>query len=529
MPALNTQNDIQLSTRLGARAVYKYYGEVASNRGISFEARLGEIHAIVGENGAGKSTLMRILQGLEKPDQGSVVVDDNNVSFNRPQQALDLGIGMVHQEFMLAPELTLLENLVLGDEPVSRTWGPFSEIDWDEARRSGDALAKDTGVPIDWDSPSETASVHIQQLVEIIRLLRRGANILILDEPTAVLAPPQVEDLFALLHKLRDKGTTIIFISHKIKEVIALADRVTVLRRGEVTFTAEIKDVDVATIAHHIVGGNAEDTTSQSINLASKYTKLTKQNCLRLENVCAISSTAKSRALQNIGFSIRQGEIVGIAGVAGNGQDELIECLVGLRRVQSGRIILDDVDIPHKSNAERRASGIGFISPDRANEGLAKLASVEENVIAGSHRDPAALIGPLRKLSYTKQMATKRLDALGVIYGDLTDPVSSLSGGNQQRLVFAREISGVPKLLLVAQPTRGVDLNGITAIHKTLRAYRAGGGSVLLLSEELDELLALSDRILVIVDGRIVGERNGAKANITEIGALMVMQGEVHA
>ena len=211
MPALNTQNDIQLSTRLGARAVYKYYGEVASNRGISFDARLGEIHAIVGENGAGKSTLMRILQGLEKPDQGSVVVDDNDVSFNRPQQALDLGIGMVHQEFMLAPELTLLENLVLGDEPVSRAWGPFSVIDWDEARRSGDALAKDTGVPIDWDSPSETASVHIQQLVEIIRLLRRGANILILDEPTAVLAPPQVEALFALLRKLRDKGTTIIF------------------------------------------------------------------------------------------------------------------------------------------------------------------------------------------------------------------------------------------------------------------------------------------------------------------------------
>ena len=215
--------------------------------------------------------------------------------------------------------------------------------------------------------------------------------------------------------------------------------------------------------------------------------------------------------------------------MVGNGQDELIECLVGLRRVQSGRIILNDVDITHKSNAERRARGIGFISPDRANEGLAKMASVEENVIAGSHRDPAALIGPLRNLSYTKKMASKRLDALGVIYGHLSDPVGSLSGGNQQRLVFAREISGVPKLLLVAQPTRGVDLKGITAIHKTLRAYRTGGGSVLLLSEELDELLALSDRILVIVDGRIVGERDGAQADITEIGAMMVMQGEVHA
>ena len=529
MPALNTKSDVQLSTRLGARDVTKYYGAVTSNRDISLAARLGEIHAIVGENGAGKSTLMRILQGLEKPDQGSVVVDDNDVSFNRPQQALDLGIGMVHQEFMLAPELTLLENLVLGDEPVSRAWGPFSVIDWDEARRSGDALAKDTGVSIDWDRPSETASVHIQQLVEIIRLLRRGTNILILDEPTAVLAPPQVEDLFALIRKLRDKGTTIIFISHKIKEVIALADRVTVLRRGEVTFTAEIKDVDVGTIAHHIVGGNAEHNTTQSINLASNDAKLTKQNCLRLENVCAISSTAKSRALQKIDFSIGQGEIVGIAGVVGNGQDELIECLVGLRRVQSGRIILNDVDITHKSNAERRARGIGFISPDRANEGLAKMASVEENVIAGSHRDPAALIGPLRNLSYTKKMASKRLDALGVIYGHLSDPVGSLSGGNQQRLVFAREISGVPKLLLVAQPTRGVDLNGITAIHKTLRTYRTGGGSVLLLSEELDELLALSDRILVIVDGRIVGERDGAQADITEIGAMMVMQGEVHA
>ena len=505
--------------RLGAVDIHKSYGSVQANSGISIDVGPGEIHAVVGENGAGKSTLMRILQGLEQPDKGAVIVDDVTVRLNHPQQALGLGIGMVHQEFMLAPDLSLLENFVLGIEPVN---GPLRRIDWTAAREAGDALAGRTGVGIDWSRRAGTAPVHVQQFVEIIRLLHRGARVLILDEPTAVLAPPQVEDLFRLLRGLRDDGTTILFISHKLREVMALADHVTVIRRGRVTFKSAVADTDAGTVAKHIIGEREEPAVSadgdRTIADSASKTVLTAKDI-------STPSVEKSHSLDTVGFEIKRGEIVGLAGVAGNGQDELVECLVGLRRIETGTLVHLGQDITQASNAARRARGLAFISPDRGHEGLATTASVEANVVAGSHRGPPICRGPLLSRSAMRKVATERLNRLGVTYAKLSDPAKSLSGGNQQRLVFAREIAGDPSLLVVSQPTRGVDLNGIAAIHRILRMFRDNGGSVFLVSEELEELLDLSDRILVIAGGRIVGQRDAKDADMAELGRLMVLQG----
>ena len=508
-----------VTTRLGTRDLCKAYGAVEANRDITIDVAPAEIHAVVGENGAGKSTLMRCLQGIEIPDSGTVIVDDHPVHFSQPQQALALGIGMVHQEFMLAPDLTLLENLVLGDEPVGVSLGALSRINWGMARASGETLAEQAGVRIDWDRRAGGAPVHVQQFVEILRLLRRGTRILILDEPTAVLAPQQVNDLFDLLRRLRANGTTILFISHKLREVVALADRVTVLRRGEVTYRARLADTDVETIAAHMVGGDGASIAPVRQPAATAPGAAV----LRVSGLSA-PSIDKSHPLHGIDFEVRAGEIVGIAGVAGNGQDELVECLVGLRGCGSGRIELCGREVTETDNAGRRALGLAYISADRRNEGLAIDATVEANVIVGSQRRQALRRGPFLDAGRMRALARKRLEALGVTFGALADRAGSLSGGNQQRLVFARETDGDPSFMMAAQPTRGVDINGIAAIHRILRTFRDGGGAVLLVSEELDELLALSDRILVMAEGRIVEQVAAEDADAQSIGRLMLLQ-----
>ncbi len=523
---MNTKNTAQLdsggvSVRLGAERLCKTYGRIEANRDISIAVAPGEIHAIVGENGAGKSTLMRMLQGIEQPDSGQIIVDDKTVRLSGPPQAFALGIGMVHQEFMLAPDLTLLENLVLGDEPVVRELGPASRIDWREALESGERLARETAAEVDWSRTARNTPVHIQQFVEIIRLLRRGTRILILDEPTAVLAPPQVDDLFGLLRKLRDDGTTILFISHKLREVMALADRVTVIRRGEVQYSSPVADTDADTIASHMVGG--AQTPEKSA--ASRSDRPEAGDTVLDVRGLTTPVVEKSHPLHGVDLHIAGGEIVGLAGVSGNGQNELVECLVGLREGDGGTVHLAGEDITRLTNQERRARGIGYISADRRHEGLALDASVETNVIAGSHRRPPVRKGYFFDRGAMRRVARERLDFIGVRYGALNDAASGLSGGNQQRLVFAREIAANPTLLVVSQPTRGVDLVGIAAIHAILSDFRNAGGSVLLVSEELDEILALSDRILVMADGAIVGEMDTGEADIGRIGRLMVMQG----
>ncbi len=510
------------SIRLGAVDICKNYGPVAANRNVSLGIAPGGIHAIVGENGAGKSTLMRIFQGIEQPDCGHIIIDDTPIRLSGPKQALNLGIGMVHQEFMLAPDLTLLENLVLGNEPEAHSLGVLSTIDWSQAKRAGHALARQTGVRVDWKRHAGGAPVHMQQFVEIMRLLRFGARILILDEPTAVLAPPQVDDLFNLLRNLSANGTTIVFISHKMNEVLALADTVSVLRQGQVTFEAKVCDVDVHTIASHIVGGHSDKTVKPHEPAAIKAHS-TGTIC-NVRNLC-VRAKEMSHPLHDVSFSINKGEILGLAGVSGNGQDELVECLVGLRMPHAGTVTLDREDITHATNAQRRRLGLGYVSADRAKEGLAASASVLFNVIAGSHRDRPIKKGLFLNPKVMRTSAIERLTKLAVKYGRLNDVAQSLSGGNQQRLVFARETASEPTLLIVSQPTRGVDLNGIAVIHEFLKTFCDNGGSVLLVSEELDELLSLSNRIIVMADGRIVGETTAGSTDVTEIGQMMVMQG----
>ncbi len=500
---------------LGATEIWKSYGSVHANQGISLSVGPGEIHAIVGENGAGKSTLMRVLQGVERPDSGHVTVMDRDMRFSGPADALAEGIGMVHQEFMLAPDLSLLENLVLGDEPVTWGRGAFGLIDWQTAEANGQDLAARIGIKVDWHRRAGAAPVHIQQFVEIIRLLRRGTRILILDEPTAVLAPQQVTELFDLLRRIRADGTAILFISHKIGEVTALADRVTVIRQGKVAFSAAIDATDGAEIASHIVAG--ANPVSDEANRGTPGAVVL--------NVTGLSAEAveKSHPLHDISLTVHAGEIVGLAGVAGNGQVELMESLCGLRPA-TGRVTLAGKDLSDLDAGHRRAAGIGYVSADRRHEGLAIDASIEDNAIAGSHRVRPISNGLWLDRRALKRVALDRLQRLSVKYGALRDPVGSLSGGNQQRVVFAREIAGSPQLLLVSQPTRGVDLNGIAAIHSILRTFREAGGAVLLVSEELDELQMLSDRIVVMARGRLVGEL-GADADRRDIGRLMVLEG----
>lgn len=513
-----------VSVRIGAVRLSKRYGAVQANREITLSVSPGEIHAIVGENGAGKSTLMRMLQGIEQPDSGEIIVDDREVSFSSAQQAFEIGIGMVHQEFMLAPELTLLENLILGAEPVTRPLGMLSRLDWRSAIESGNKIASMTGVDIDWHRAAGGCPVHIQQFTEIIRLLRRGTRILILDEPTSVLAPRQVNDLFKLLRGLRDQGTTIVFISHKLREVMDLADFVTVLRGGEVRHSSKICATDMASIARHIIG---EDPAGQPL---IQNRKRRKESAEVLFEVTGLSSpsVAKSYPLDGVAFNIRRGEIVGLAGVSGNGQSELVECLVGLRPVSEGVIRYAGEDITNMPTGDRRSLGIGYVSSDRRQEGLAHHATIEVNVIAGSQRTAPICRNRLIDRRAMRNAARQRLGALSVLYDQLADAVSNLSGGNQQRLVFAREIAPNPGLLIVSQPTRGVDLKGIDAIHQLLGDYRDNGGSAFLVSEELSELLLISDRICVLAHGRIVGELDSEAADVAKLGELMLMRGRRH-
>ncbi|WP_306118883.1 MULTISPECIES: ABC transporter ATP-binding protein [unclassified Roseitalea] len=507
-----------VAIRLGAQGVSRRYGAVLANRDITLGVAPGEIHAIVGENGAGKSTLMRLLQGLEQPDTGTIIHQDEPIRLRDPQHALGLGIGMVHQEFMLAPDLSLLENFVLGDEPPRGGGGPLALIDWAAARGQGAQMAARAGIEIDWDRRGGAAPVHVRQYVEIFRLLRRGMRTVILDEPTAVLAPQQVDELFVLLRQLRAEGTSIVFISHKLHEVMALADRVTVMRRGAIIASTPVAQTDIDTLTGHIIGdgGVVPHAARTEFGADGDGAPL-----LSVTGLCAIS-VDRSHPLFDIDLAVHRGEIVGVAGVSGNGQDELAQCLTGLRAPASGTIGLAGTDLTGKDNAAFRRAGVGFVSPDRGHEGLARSATIGDNVMAASQRAPQYRAGPLIDLRAFGAAARERLARLNVRYGRLADPASSLSGGNQQRVVFAREIASDPRLMVIAQPTRGVDLGGIAAIHGIIRDYARDGGAVLVVSEEIDELIALCHRIVVMAEGRIVGTIDAAEATAEAIGRLML-------
>ena len=495
---------------LSMRGIVKRFGAIQANRGATLDVRNGEVHAIVGENGAGKSTLMRILAGMYPPDGGEIVVNGRTVTGWSTADAIDAGVGMVHQHFMLVPPLTVAENIILGRE---LTRGRFV-LDRARAEREVDALAKRTGLLVPAGRRVEELSVGEAQRVEILKTLYRGARILILDEPTAVLSPLEVEELWQVLRKLRETGDTIILITHKLDEVMAISDSITVMRHGETVARLRTADTNPAEIARAMVGrdvalpahaGGAPPADSSSA-------------ALHLSDV-TVRSTRGTIAVNGVSLSVSAGEILGIAGVEGNGQTELIEAIAGLRPVESGRILLGATEVTQLSVEERAHAGLSHIPEDRHLRGLILEYSIADNLILGMHRQFTR--NGLLDRERIASNAASQVKAFDIRPPDPTLPARSLSGGNQQKIVIAREMGRDFSVLLAAQPTRGVDVGAIEFIHDRIRRARDEGKAVLLVSADLAEVLALSDRIAVMYGGRIVSIQRRAEASEESLGAFM--------
>jgi ABC-type uncharacterized transport system ATPase subunit len=485
--------------------VTKRYGSVVANDRVELEIARGSIHAVVGENGAGKSTLMGIAFGLVAPDEGTIEIDGRAVRLDGPRDALARGIGMVQQRFQLLEDLTTLENLVLGVEPARG--GVF---DRRAALARAEELAATLRVTLPWRERVRALSVAQRQRLEILRLLYRDADLLILDEPTSVLAPREVEDLFVVLRRLRAQQRTIVFISHKLREVVAIADRATVMRAGAIVATLEAGSIDLGQVAELMVGDPrfasiAIEAAPRAEQRADERALERAPSVLQLHDV-RIRGAGRRWALNVTELELHAAEIVGVAGVEGSGQRPLVEAIVGLRRGESGRVLIADRDVTSAGVAGRRSAGLAFVSGDRDAEGVNLQGSVRDSAISLRYRRP-----PLSRLLFIRLSAVRgfvdRLIARFAIRAPRQEmPVRALSGGNVQRLVVGRELEGSPRLLVAEHPTRGVDIRGAAFVYEQLRALRSAGAAVLLVSEELDELLALSDRLVVLFGGEIVGE-----------------------
>ena len=479
------------------RGIRKEFPGVVANDDVSLDVRRGEVHALLGENGAGKSTLMNILYGLYHPDAGEIRLNGKPVSFRSASDAIDAGIGMVHQHFMLIPVMTVAENVVLGIEPVKT--GVL--LDESAAERRVADMAKTFNFAVEPGALVEDIGVGQQQRVEIMKALYRNADILILDEPTAVLTPQEASDLFEVLRTLRREGISIVFISHKLKEVLEIADRITVLRRGKTIETVPREGATEESLARAMVG-------REVLLRVEKKPAEVGDVLLEVEDLWA-SDDRGIQKVRGVSFQVRAGEIVGIAGVDGNGQTELIEALTGLRRADSGVIRVGGHELQHPTTRDSLDAGLGHIPEDRQRHGLVLEFSIAENVALHDYATtPDSKLGwlfPKRLVERAKGLI-KEFDVRGG--GPLT-PAGALSGGNQQKLVAAREISRDPTALIAAQPTRGLDVGAIEYLHRRLVAERDEGRAILLVSLELDEIFSLSDRILVIYEGEIVGEHTG--------------------
>jgi simple sugar transport system ATP-binding protein len=488
--------------------ITKRFGAVVANKSIDLSIPANTIHAIVGENGAGKSTIMKILYGFYTADEGEIRVDGVERQIKTPHDAIALGLGMVHQHFMLVPPMTVLENIMLGAEP-----GNAARIDFKEAEERINALSRDFGFDIDPWKRVEALSVGQQQRVEVLKALYRGARILILDEPTAVLTPQEVEEFFKILRALRDEGReqgrTIIIITHKLSEVLALSDNVTVMRDGQVVGEKATSETTAAELARLMVGRDV-------------LLHVEKSEARPKDPVLSVRDLRQGTKLNGVSFEVRAGEIVGIAGVEGNGQTELIEILSGLRRAGGGGFSLEGRDITILSARAIKELGIAHIPEDRHARGLLLDFNLAGNTILGTHyRRPAS--GGLGVID-DKAVAEKTLRVINGFDVRPPDPslaARALSGGNQQKLIIGREVDIDPKLLLVSQPTRGVDIGAIEFIHRKLVEMRDAGAAILLVSAELEEVLSLADRVLVMYQGKIVGEVDPREAEQEEIGLLM--------
>jgi simple sugar transport system ATP-binding protein len=478
---------------LELRGITKVYPGTVANDHIDFDLRRREVHALLGENGAGKTTLMNILYGLAKPDEGEIILNGERITFSSPKDAIERGIGMVHQHFMLIPVMTVAENIVLGIEPSDKGF-----LDYDAARMRVREIARRFGFQIDPDARIEDIGVGQQQRVEILKALYRNAGILILDEPTAVLTPQEATEFFGILETLTREGISIIFISHKLNEVLEIADRVTVLRRGKRVETVPIEGATQESLARAMVGREVllrvEKAPAQPGGVLLEIEGLQVFDDREIEKVRGVS------------MSVRAGEIVGIAGVDGNGQSELIDAITGLRKIERGKVRVAGKDLAHATARDVLDSGIGHIPEDRQRRGLVLQFSIAENIALHDFRKPPnARLGWLypRRLIQKARTLIREFDVRG---GRPETPASALSGGNQQKVILAREIDRDPKVLIAAQPTRGLDVGAIEVVHARLIEERNEGVGILLVSLELEEILSLSDRILVLFEGKIVGE-----------------------
>jgi len=506
-----------LSLRL--EGIDKRFGAVRANRGASLDVAAGEIHALVGENGAGKSTLMRIVAGLLTPDAGTARLGARDVTGWRTSDAITAGVGMVHQHFMLVPTLTVAENVVLGLEPRRG-----AALDLARATAEVNEVAAKYGLRVDASRIVGELSVGEAQRVEILKALFRGARLLILDEPTAVLSPPEVQDLWRVLRTLKAGGGTIVVITHKLDEVMQISDRITVMRRGETVARMVTKETTPGEIARAMVGRDVALTAEQTGYGSAKGSADGSANgsALMVRDLI-VAGARRLRDVDGVSFSIAPGEILGIAGVEGNGQTALLDAIAGLRPVAGGSVLLGERDITALTVRERAGAGLAHIPEDRHRRGLILDYSVADNLILG-RQDRFAAWGRLdrERIHANARAAIERFD-IRPADGEL--PARALSGGNQQKVVIAREMGGEFAVLLAAQPTRGVDVGAIEFIHAQLRAARAAGKAILLVSAELQEILALSDRVAVMYGGRIAGIMPRAQASESVLGPLMTGAG----
>ncbi|HET9533451.1 MAG TPA: ABC transporter ATP-binding protein [Blastocatellia bacterium] len=490
------------------RNVTKRFGDVLANDRVNIRVADRSIHAIIGENGAGKSTAMNILYGFYNADEGEILIDGAPRSIESPADAIRLGLGMVHQHFMLVEPLTVTENIILGAEPMAGL-----AINYKLASARVAEISKQYGLRINPDARIADLSVGQQQRVEILKTLYRGARILILDEPTAVLTPQEVAEMFAILRSLRDQGKTIIIITHKLAEVLALSENITVMRDGRVVGDLPAAGATAEGLAKMMVG-------REVLLRVEKSPPQPKETVLEVRNLALQGSKGKP-ILDGVSFEVRAGETVGIAGVEGNGQTELIEIIAGLSHQTSGEILLEGESIDGLDPHNRKRRGIAHIPEDRQRRGLLLSFDLAANTILGVHHDSPVAGALLLKTGVIDERANRLVREYDVRPPNIRLPARALSGGNQQKLIVAREFDIKPKLVLVAQPTRGVDIGATEFIHRKLIELRDAGAAVLLVSAELDEVLSLSDRVMVIYEGRIVGEVDPRQVSEEEIGLMM--------
>jgi general nucleoside transport system ATP-binding protein len=485
--------------------ITKRFPGVVANSDVHLSVRTGEVHALCGENGAGKSTLMKILYGMQAPDEGTIEVNGRQVQFRSPSDAIKAGIGMVHQHFMLADNLTVLENVVLGAEGLHGIGKG--------ARKRVRELAGSVGLDLDPDMLVERLGVADRQRVEILKVLYRGAKIIILDEPTAVLVPQEVTELFATLGTMRDDGYTFLFISHKLDEVRAIADSITVIRRGTTVGTVDPQTVTSRQLAEMMVG-------SELPSPETRESTVTDQVILDVQDL-TLETPDGRRLLDRLNLQVRSGEVLGIAGVEGNGQTELVETIMGIRKAAGGRIQLDGRNLTRATTLTRREAGIGYIPEDRTRHGLLLTEPLWKNRILGYQTRPPTARGAFLDVAGARKDTKRIVEQFDVRTPGIEVAAASLSGGNQQKLVVGRELSGEPKLLIASHPTRGVDVGAQAAIWDHIRTARHNGLAVLLVSADLDELIGLSDSIKVMLRGRFVADADPATVTPEDLGSAM--------